>query len=1061
MRRINTIIIHFLIFNATIAQQINFKNLSIQDGLSQSTINCIYQDSQGYIWFGTQDGLNKYDGYNFTIFKENPVDTNSISHNWIWDVFEDKNGNLWIGTWYGLNKYNRNTNEFTRYLPKKNNKYSISNNRPISIKEDKNGNIYVATWGGGLNLFDPKTNQFYVYKHDPEKNYSIGSNFIRSIYIDNDGLLWIGTWNGLYFLNTNSTTIKDSIKFNRFIFESDGSDSVHTAKVVTIFENKKGELWIGTMASGLYRIDKTKTQVTHFVYDKNNPKSISSNNISDVNEDSFGKMWIGTQNSGLNLYNFGQNEFVHYKSSENKETNLSSNKISKLYEDKSGVFWIGTNTNGLNTINLKRKKFFCFSHSKDKKNSLSGNLVRCFYKDKQGFLWIGTEGNGLNRYDPNKKKFTHFRHNPENPYSISNDNIKAIVADKTGYLWIATSGGLNQFNPKTKKFIHFKHDAYNSQSISSNSIETLLIDNNNILWIGTSDKGLDKYDIKLNKFEHFRFDKQNPFSIPGNYILSLFEDHFGHLWIGGWGGGLSQYDAKNIRFIRFSHNPVDPNSICDDMISSIYETRHQGKSTLWVGTARGLSFMKNDNASLGKFNHYFEKDGLPNQHIYGVLEDKTGHLWISTNNGISKFTPPGLFENFDTGDGLLSNEFIGRSFYASPEGQLFYGCSMGFISFFPDSIKTSSYKAPVIITNFQLYNNNSAINNESEIHPYFQNPDTVRTMVLAYSDNIFTIEFAALDYTAPEKIKYAYKMEGFHNDWIYTDSKKRFATYTNLDPGNYIFRVKGTNSDGVWNEHGASMNIIITPPFWKTVWFKILIGLFIVTVLLFVHYLRIAFYKRENKSQEDFSNKLIESQETERKRIAGELHDSLGQNLLIINNSIKKYTRQVKNPNTDLELISTTIKDSIDEVREIAYNLHPQHLERLGLKEAIESVINRISQATDIKIVSNIEDVNDVIPSEYKIHFFRIIQEVLNNIVKHSNANAAEILVRKDNHHIYASVKDNGKGFKNENVNKMNGIGLRNISERAKLIGGDLKINSNMGQGTYLKLKVPCTLFSK
>jgi ligand-binding sensor domain-containing protein/two-component sensor histidine kinase len=1047
-----------------------FDHITIEQELSQNTINCIYQDSEGFMWFGTEDGLNRYDGYNFKIFRQHPLDSNTISHNWIWDICEDENGHIWVATWFGLNRIHTNLNYVTRFLPDKNNQNSVSNSRPTSIKVHKNGNLWIATWGGGINYFDSTSEKFYSFKHDPNDGNSINTNFVRTLYIDTKNYLWIGTWEGLCYTNLDSLETGKKARFVRLASKFQSVKKIGKNKVISIIEDKNGKIWVGTMFNGAYCIDFKKGKVSSYQYDPKKSNSLSSNRIGSIYQDSHNKIWIATQNEGLNYYDPIMDGFIHYKIDKSKSTSLNTNALTKLFEDNSGNLWIGSVTNGINKLNLNRKNFSYFTHSENDKNSLSGDLVRSIFKDDQGYLWIGTEENGLNRYNFKSKQFKHYRHSPKDQNSISHNNIQKIVSDKSGNLWIATfGGGLNKYDGISRKFVHFKHDPKNDQSISSDFIETLFIDPEDKLWIGTSAQGLDRYDLNTKKFEHFKFNIDDPTSLSTNYILSIFQDSFGRLWIGGWGGGLNLYNPEKNNFKRFLHKPADPNSLCDNIVGTIAETFINGKSVLWVGTSGGLSFMNIGDSSFGKFHHFFENDGLPNQHIYGILEDNSQNLWLSTNKGLSKFNPSEVikkdvtkskFKNYDTGDGLPQEEFSGGAYFKSTDGNLYFGCSKGLISFNPDSIKSNFYIPPVVITNFQLYTNSASPNDGSTIIANVLNRYNGK-VVLSYTDNIFTIEFAALDYAAPQKNKYAYKMKGFQENWIYTDAKKRFATYTNLDPGEYIFQVKGTNSDGYWNDDGTSLKIIINPPWWRTWWSNLIFSFIIIGVLLLAHYFRILYYKKAQKAQEDFSNKLIDSQETERKRIAAELHDSLGQNLLIINNSIKNYNKQINKKNSDLELISSTIKDSISEVREISYNLHPHLLDRLGLKEALNSVINKLSQATNINFKSRIDEVDMLIPENFKIHLFRIVQELLNNVVKHSNATTVNVRIKLVQNHINIIVQDNGKGFvvKSLEDNSMNadGFGLRNISERAKLLGGELKIESNPGKGTKVILKIVTT----
>jgi len=1038
-----------MIMEQTSAQndQIKFKNISVEQGLSQSTINCILQDSKGFMWFGTQDGLNKYDGYTFEVYKHQPRDTNTLSHNWIWDIYEDEEGMLWIATWQGFSKYDPYLKNFTRYFPKKDDINSISNSRPTSIAQDNNGNLWIGTWGGGINIFDSEREVFYAYQNDPNNNSSLSNNFVRDLYIDSQNRLWIGTWDGLCCLIPDSIAGKDDIRFKRYLPDQNNRSNISGNQIVSISGDKYGDIWIGTMQSGLNRFNNLTKKFIHYKYDIKIPASINSNRIGEISPDSFGNLWVGTQDRGLNRYIKNDDGFLHYTMDGNRSNNLSSNAITAIYEDRSGNLWIGTETNGLNILNLREKKFSHYQQSGSDNISLSGNLVRSFYEDENNHIWIGTQESGLNHFSPATGEFRHFKYNPGDQYSISHNNIQTIVADNSGKIWIGTfGGGLNQFDPKSKKFFRYKHNDLNDKSIGSDFIEALLYDPEGNLWIGTASNGLDKYDLESNEITHYKFDENDPFSISTNYILSLYQDSQGRLWIGGWGGGLNLYNHKNQQFTRFVHNPKIPHSLCDNIVNSIFETQNNGKSTLWVGTAGGLSYMSLDDSTLGIFNHYFESDGLPNQHIYGILRDKNGDMWISTNNGLSKFAPPDNFENFNIADGLATNEFSGGAYYQCQDGRLLFGSSKGFISFYSDSIEKNMKIPPIIITNFKKFNKNVNIGKHISY---------LKDLQLIYTDNVFSFEFSALDFTAPMKNQYAYKMDGFHKEWIFTDSKRRSATFTNLDPGEYTFWVRGSNNDGIWNEKGTSIEIIISPPFWSTWWFRLILGMIIVTVIFIAYYFRIQHLKKLHKKQEEFSARLMESQELERKRIASELHDSLGQNLLIINNEIQQYAQRAKADQEELQQISATVKESINEVREISYNLHPHQLDRLGLTKAIESSINKVAHASDIKFNVSIHNIDQLLSGKNEIHLFRIVQEAITNILKHSHADFVDIKVRTQPQQIILEIKDNGHGFVKREQSGNIGLGLSDMSERAKLISADIQINSEPGYGTTIKVRIP------
>ncbi len=1036
-------------------QDFHFDYLTAKNGLSQNTVNCIFQDSKGFIWIGTQDGLNKYDGYSFEIFKYDQRDPHSLSHNWIWDIYEDLNGKLWIATWNGLNRYDPEFSIFDRFYPDRSDKYSISNSRPTSITGDEKGNLWIGTWGGGLNLLDTSTGQFFAFQHDSLNQHSISSNFIRTLFLDQSRILWIGSWNGLCSIHSDSLLNGKNHFFQSYLNDPDEPFSISGNKIFSISEDSRGNLWVGTYSSGVNIMNRFSGVFTHFQYDPRTPGTLSSNSISKILEDSSGKLWIATSDQGLNLFNPVQINFTNIKSHKANQFDLNSNRITSIYEDRSGVLWIGTYTAGLNKLNLYGKKFIHYFHNEEISSSLSSNLVRCFYRDEQGYMWIGTEDNGLNRLDFDSNSFRHFSHDPSNPNSISHDNVQTIVGDGKGNLWIGTSGGgLNRFDTASKKFTHFKNIPGNNQSIAADEIEVLFLDRRGLLWIGTSDNGLDRYDPVKNLFEHFSFSQSDSNSISSNYILSLFQDSRGNMWIGGWGGGLNRYDDIQKKFIRYIHNPMDEQSLCDNIVNSIFETEENGRPVLWVGTSGGLSYMYLDEKPLGKFHHLFEYDGLPNQHIYGILKDRNGYLWLSTNKGLSRYKPFESFKNYDDGDGLLIEEFSGGAYYCDAEGRMYFGSSHGFVCFDPDSIRDKTFIPPLVITSFKKFNKEVKLP---------QQISAVNELNLSHNDYVFSFEFASLDFSAPMKNMYAYRMDGFNKKWIYTRADQRTATFTNLNPGSYTFRVKGTNSDGLWNESGVSIKIIIAPPYWKTWWFKSSIALLLFSGLVTAHWYRVEHLKRAKNIQEEFSSRLLDFQEKERKRIAAEIHDSLGQNLLIINSEIQQFNRKHLDLAGEFVQMEQIIQESINEARDISHNLHPHILDKLGLKKAIESLINRIERTSEMKFELKIDSIEDMLAKSSQIHIYRIIQEGINNIIKHAFASRVDIRIAKVKNRILLSIRDNGRGFLlkgyKEKGTSLEGMGIADIRERVRVLGGELKIISHPGKGTKIEVNIPAGKF--
>jgi len=854
-RCIKTICLTFLLnlnlpFNLyTQMNDMEFERISIEQGLSEATIWAIMQDSKGFMWFGTADGLNKYDGYSFTVYNHDPRDSTSISNNTIIAIYEDKSGTLWIGTrGGGLNRFDRETEKFTHYRLDPSDTNSLSDNHILSIHEDKAGALWIGTEYGGFNKFDSETERFEHYKHDPANPNSLSSDHIVRICEDKTGMLWIGTNNGLNKFD------KEHEFFTHYQHDPAVANSLSHNQINAIYEDKSGILWIGT-DNGLNKLvpsefegyDKTGVKFVHYNHDPVNPNSLSENMIRSIYEDKAGNLWIGTAKGGLNKLILspdssgeGSNKeevtFVHYKHNPHNPNSLSSNNVRSIFEDKSGVLWIGTDGEGLNKYVSLKKKFVHYKNDPYDPNSLSENYVYAICQDMDGMFWIGTIGGGLNKFDRETEMFTHYINDPSDPTSLSNNSVLSICESRhegRKSLWIGTSDGLNKFDKEKRLFVPYKHDPTNLNSLNDNRITSMIEDKSGNLWIGTYG-GLDKLvpsevEGLKDQFVHYKHDPTNPNSLSEGRVRSIFEDKSGMIWIGTEGGGLNRFNPSDKQFVHYKHDPANPNSLSNNYIFSIYEHSSDSGSILWIGTNGGGlnklvlstdSIRKGFDSEKAKVIWFTVKEGLPSNVVYGILGDDHGNLWLSTNKGLSKFNPQTeiFIRNYDINDGLQCNEFNKGAYYKSSSGEMFFGGINGFNAFYPDSIKDNPYIPPVVITKFKKFN---------KIVRY----DIAGTeeIELSYRDNYLSFDFVALDYTNPQQNQYRYRMEGFDKDWIDAGTR-RFATYTNLDPGEYVFKVIGASRDGIWNEQGVSIKIVIKPPIWKTWWFIILSAVSIIAL---------------------------------------------------------------------------------------------------------------------------------------------------------------------------------------------------------------------------------------
>jgi ligand-binding sensor domain-containing protein/signal transduction histidine kinase len=783
---------------------VRFDRITVEDGLSQNAVLTIFQDHRGFIWMGTEDGLNKYNGYDFSIYKHDPEDPTTLADSLVSKIYEDQEGVLWLGTRSGLDRYNPSEDTFTHFQNDPSDPTSLSGTWVIAITEDREGTLWIGTDDGGLNRFNPETESFTHYTHDPDDPKSISDDSARVIYEDSRGNLWIGTRDGLNRFNRQSQT------FYHHNNAPDDPFSLSGENISAILEDKQGTIWIATEGSGLYYFQESRNSLSQLQNNPLNPNSLSHDRVRALYEDQAGNLWVGTQN-GLDQLDPNGYSFIHFLHDPGDPYSLSSNSIWSIYEDRTGGLWFGTYGGGVSKYTHSGNKFTLYQNRATDPNSLSDNMVWSIAKDQLGALWIGTFNGGLNRLDPSRNVFSHYRHDPVDPHSLSSDDVRAILQDSSGTLWIGTSGGLDRFDAQAGNFIHYRHDPENPNSLSENRVLVLLEDRSGYLWIGTRSAGLNRLDPNSGEFTRFQHNEDDETSLSDNRIWSLYEDRTGAIWVGTL-GGLNLWEESTQKFIRYNHDPENPQSLSNDAIFSIYEDE---TGAIWIGTwGDGLERFNRDTQT---FTHYTEKQGLPNNVIYGIEPDNEGNLWMSTNMGLSRFDPrTETFKNYDVRDGLQNNEFnVGAHFRAS-DGKLYFGGIQGFNSFYPDQVMDNPNIPPVVITTFATFNQTvqTDLPDGEEIH-------------LSYKDNYISFEFAALDYSAPEKNLYAYKLEGFDRDWIEAGTR-RYASYTNLKGGDYIFRVIGSNNDGVWNEVGTSILIRITPPIWETWWF---IGIIAIAVL--------------------------------------------------------------------------------------------------------------------------------------------------------------------------------------------------------------------------------------
>ena len=806
---------------------LKFRRLSSRDGLSQDHVSAIYKGEKGFMWFATDEGLNKYDGYRFVIYKHDPKNINTICNSFIYDIAEDSQRNLWIATASGLDRLDREQDRFIHYNPK--GKTLIIRDIFIDSKE----RIWMGTTDG-LFLFNSKDGTFKNYPNTGTGK-DLSNNFIHEIAEDDD-VLWIATNHGVNLFNPETE------KFITYYHQPGSQTTIGSNLIKSVYKDSHGNMWVGTQGGGISRLNRKDGSFTTFRNDPLNERSIGHNDILSFAEGNDGKLWVGTENGGISVLDKPTGVFTRHKYDLSNENSLSNNSIYCIYKDDVGNMWVGTWSGGINFLANSGSKFIHVQQSLNDKTGLSNSIILNIMGDSNGDIWFGTDGGGMNRFNPKTNTFRHYLHDINNTNSPWGDYVLYMTEVEKGILAIGYhAGGFDLFDTKNGKFTHHVFDEHNPKGLSQSSVNIVFKDRDDNLWIGTWGDGLGLYNRISKEFEWYRQSTPGK-KISDNFIHSIGQDQDGNLWIGTYAGA----DVLNTRdgtITHYQNDPDDKNSLSNNIISDI---KNDKAGNLWLATAGGLNLFQKDTKT---FKNYSEKDGLPNNMIRSLEEDHHGNIWMSSNRGISRFDPISKkIRNYDISDGLQGNEFKSHSSYRAQDGSIFFGGSNGFNIIYPDSIKDNPFIPPVYLTDFQIFNKAVAIDSagKSALRKHITESGEI---TLTYDQSVFTFEFAALNYLLPEKNMYAYMLKGFDKEWNYV-GHKRTATYTNLDPATYEFCIKASNNDGLWNEEGTSIKVIITPPFWLTWWFKLLVPIFAVGGVLLLVKVRINRIKKQKEALE-------------------------------------------------------------------------------------------------------------------------------------------------------------------------------------------------------------------
>ncbi len=999
-----------------------FRRLSVEHGLPSPYVTTIYQDSKGFMWFGTDAGLCRYDGQSFKVFKNIPADTTSLAGNAVWSLCEDREANLWVGTYTGgLNRLDLKTGKITRMaststLP------AALNSVPIKALLVDGDMLWIGTFGAGLGLLDLSTNAFHLFTHDSLDPGSLPNNIIFSITQDRAGTIWVGTGSGLCAFESSRQT------FTRYVHDPRNPRSLSNNIVVTVLEDHRGRLWVGTK-SGLNLLDRSSGSFTRFSTAP--PARLSNGSVYALGlhcASGDTSLWIGTDGGGVCRYDETTQSFLAFMHAANDNTSISDNNITCLFTDRAGTLWIATLQGGVNRIDTERKNVRHWRHRPADPNSLPRGGVYSLAQDSLGTFWIGTITGGLCMFDGRRGVFQRYDQGPS--IGLASNDIFALLTDHRGVLWVGTNdAGLLKFDARAGRFIPFSGIASNHRRLVGVTIDELFEDRDGVLWIGTMGQGLNRYDPRADVLVRFLPNPSVPHSLSHNRVTVIRQSRDGSLWVGTEGGGLNRFDPKSREFTHFRTHPTDSNSLSDDLVYAIHEERD---GTVWVGTSNGLNRF---NPATRVFKHYFARDGLASAYIKGILEDTKGNLWLITARGISRLSPDRTtIVNFDHHDGFINYSFTDACIVSST-GHILVGGSEGVDLFHPDSLLENATPPTIVLTEFTVYNIPYSLPQAL--------PFTHEIASLEWNQNFFSLSFAVLDFTNPERNQYAYRMikEGDH-EWV-SSGTARFANFTNLDAGTYVFTATGANINGVWNTEGVRLRITIKPPFWRTWWFIALMVAFVVAILAIIYNVRVAHLLRIERL---------------RVRIASDLHDDVGSSLSAIALMTDLVSRKLPpgSPERDRLASATAVtRNAADALRDIVWLINPEH-------EKVEDMLLRMKDAAS-KLLVNIhhtfdsdeQGLSDTLDMELRRNIILIYKEILNNITKHAQATNVEITVRTSGGQFLLRVRDNGKGFDEATVKR--GSGLNNLRRRAAKMGGLLTIESAPGKGTSVELlaKIP------
>lgn len=992
---------------------------------SHSTIVQIVSDDQGFLWFGTQDGLKRYDGYSFRDFRSSANDVGALRGTSIGALFKDRSGKLWVAVDDHLERYDPQSETFTHISG------PDGSDQPVNgISEDRQGAVWLAT-NQGLNRIDPITGEIKRFRHQPRDQSSLGSDMLRCTFEQPDGTFWVASESDLEIFDRATARV-----IRRYSFEG-RLPSNRPNPSVRLFQDHAGVLWVASSRDGLAVVDRQNERLVFLQPDRTQAgrQTIGVNAIS---EDRAGTLWLGTNGDGLLKLSPDRKRFVNYRHDPYDPDSLSSDQLLSVLLDHEDDLWLGTGGGGIMRIPAQPLPFQRFQNEPGNPRSIGTDSVSSVFEDAAGVIWVGGRGT-LTSIDRDKERYSVHKLLGR----ASSVDVLSIVKDRTGRLWFGTRGeGLMCFDTETGKSIMYRHDPADSSSLSHDTVFALLLDSRGTIWAGTED-GLDAFDPNEHNFRTFR-----PSGVSPERIRGISEDASGTLWLATWLFGVHRFDPTTGVFTIFRHGQT-PESLSSDGVAAILVS-HSG--IVWAGTENGLNRI---DPATRTFKAYTVNDGLPNNNVNGILEDRHGDLWITTHNGLSHFNPYlHTFRNYYRTDGVLG-DFL--SVGTSPSGELLFGAASGFTALVPSTITESSYVPPIVLTALDIAGKAARIGSDL---PLTQSISLTKSITLPYRENSLSFEFSALGFASPERTRYRYKLEGLENNWNEVDSSRRFARYTTVAPSTYVFRVQSRGKESTWRENGVAVRITVLPPWWRTWQFGLLCMAMFGTVLWRAYAFRVQQIAVAMDAR-------FEERLRERSRIARELHDTLLQSfqgsLFEFQAAQKLFSSRPEEARPALNRAIDSARAAIAEGREAIQGLRTGLIDGERLPDLLKAAGKQCSEAQppnedDIAFHVTVEGPVEALDPVLQDELYRISQELLRNAFRHAHAKRIEVEIRYSPGELRLRVRDDGSGIDPRVLDaggRPGHWGIPGVRERVKLIGAEFDLWSEAAAGTEIQITVP------